>query len=272
MRCRICNGTARQTHLALILGKYEAAYWYCDDCEFWCTDEPHWLAEAYETAIADADTGLVSRNLSVVRRLTPLLLGMFGTTGTYVDYAGGYGLLVRLMRDIGLNFYWLDAYAKNLLAPAFEFQASERTTINAVTAVEVFEHSPNPLELIKEIARATGTETIIFTTELHDGSLNTDWQYLHPVLGQHVAFFTRRTLDVIGTETGMRAYSCRGLHILTRRDQITERRFELLIKTSRLTSRLARVRLNSMTQRDHVAALQAAELASTRPEMPPNPG
>src|SRR5665647_2372446 len=248
VRCKICGASTRETHSAIILGQYQVRYWYCDACEFWCTDEPHWLAEAYSKAIVDADTGLVSRNLAATRRLTPLLSGIFGNSGTYVDYAGGYGLLVRLMRDIGFDFYWQDAYAQNLFAQAFEFGDRQPTAVTAVTAVEAFEHLPDPLAFIDEVVQSTGTDTIVFTTELHDASLNTDWWYLTPDLGQHVAFYTRKTLDAIGGQTGMRAYSCHGLHMLTRRGDVSQRKFEVLTKTSRLTFPLAKRGLVSRIQ------------------------
>ena len=260
MRCKICGASVRESHSALILGQYQVRYWYCDSCEFWCTDEPHWLAEAYSKAIGDADVGLVARNLAVTRRLTPVLLGIFGRTGTYVDYAGGYGLLVRLMRDVGFDFYWQDAYAQNLFAQAFEFGDRPRPAVTAVTAVEAFEHLPDPLAFINEVVQSTGTDTIIFTTELHDASLHTDWWYLTPDLGQHIAFYTRKTLDAIGRQTGMRAYSCRGLHMLTRRGDLSERKFEVLAKTSRLTFPLAKKQITSRIQADFVAALAAAHV------------
>ena len=66
--------------------------------------------------IADADTGLVSRNLGIARRLAGLLYFGFDPKARYLDFAGGYGLLTRLMRDRGFNFYWHDLYCENVFA------------------------------------------------------------------------------------------------------------------------------------------------------------
>jgi Nif-specific regulatory protein len=40
--------------------------------------------------------------------------------GTVVDCAGGYGILVRLLRDYGVNALWSDPYCENVLAKGFE--------------------------------------------------------------------------------------------------------------------------------------------------------
>jgi hypothetical protein len=60
----------------------------------------------------------------------------------------------------------------------------------------------------------------------------------------------------------MRAYSCRGLHMLTRRHDVSESKFDLLIKTSSLTFPLAKRRITSRIQEDAVAALEVARGAA----------
>jgi len=40
--------------------------------------------------------------------------------GIFLDYAAGYGLFVRLMRDAGYNFRWSDLYCQNLLFEALK--------------------------------------------------------------------------------------------------------------------------------------------------------
>ncbi len=115
MKCRVCSSQTTPTHGGIILKKYNVQYHLCPSCDYWCTDEAFWLDEAYSEAVSSMDTGVVARNLSIHRSLAPALVTLFGT-GPYVDWAGGAGLLVRLMRDTGLDFYWQDAYAENVLA------------------------------------------------------------------------------------------------------------------------------------------------------------
>ena len=53
-----------------------------------------------------------------------------------LDWGGGDGLLVRLLRDAGLDAYHHDRYADNLYAAGFEGDPTKRYSM--VTAFEVF--------------------------------------------------------------------------------------------------------------------------------------
>ena len=103
MKCKICDTECRQQFFRTILNKYQIAYFYCGACGFLQTEEPYWLEEAYESAIANADTGLVQRNIYLSRMLSTLLFFEFDRQGKYLDFAGGYGMLTRLMRDAGFD-------------------------------------------------------------------------------------------------------------------------------------------------------------------------
>jgi len=55
-----------------------------------------------------------------------------------LDYGGGHGVFVRIMRDFGFDFRWSDCYATNIYARGFEGDVHLRHEL--VTAFEVFEH------------------------------------------------------------------------------------------------------------------------------------
>ena len=97
--CTLCKNDRKPVFTATVLGRHEVAYFFCDHCGLLQTESPYWLDEAYSSAIAHADTGLVLRNQAIARRLASLLYFCFDRNGTYTDAAGGYGLLTRLMRD-----------------------------------------------------------------------------------------------------------------------------------------------------------------------------
>lgn len=71
--CPVCAGPMKHCFSAQVLGKYQADYEVCDQCGYLRAHDPHWLDEAYSSAIAAADTGLVMRNLAVASKLTGVL-------------------------------------------------------------------------------------------------------------------------------------------------------------------------------------------------------
>ena len=150
MICPICAHTMQHVFNAQVLSKYEASYQSCPECGYLKVENPFWLEEAYGDAIARADTGIVMRNLGVVSKLAGVFYFVLKQRGNdpSLDVAGGSGLLTRLMRDIGFNFYWADVYCKNLVAPGFEYR-KELGPCNAVTAIEVMEHLEDPIDFVQ---------------------------------------------------------------------------------------------------------------------------
>ena len=161
MQCKICQNHTQKIFSATILNKYVISYFYCSHCIFLQTEEPYWIKEAYSQSINISDTGYMQRNINLSRKVTVLLFLFFNKNMKYLDYAGGYGVFVRLMRDIGFDFYWDDKYIQNLFAQGFEYNQSDK--IEAVTTFESFEHFVNPLEEIEKILAISSN--IIFSTE-----------------------------------------------------------------------------------------------------------
>jgi hypothetical protein len=73
------------------------------------------------------------------------------------------------MRNIGFDYYWTDLYCQNLLAGGFEI-SSAKLPFSAVTAFEVLEHVPDPMELLAQALDRASTRTIIVSTELFEGA------------------------------------------------------------------------------------------------------
>ena len=65
------------------------------------------------------------------------------------------------MRDRGFNFFWKDLYAKNIHARTFEHAPDVRYDL--VTAFELLEHLPNPLEGLAAFALS---DNVLTTTSL----------------------------------------------------------------------------------------------------------
>jgi len=192
--CRICGSVLQHCFDGKALKRYLFEMLNCPRCGFIQIANPHWLNEAYSDAITVSDTGLVARNLLLAGRLSPLLFYLYGSDGRYVDFAGGTGLLVRLMRDAGFDFYWHDSYCKNIHARGFEFDVKSGP-YKVVTAFEVLEHVINPIEFVSEAIRKTQADVFIFSTELFEGipPKPEDWWYYSFETGQHISFYQNRT-------------------------------------------------------------------------------
>lgn len=139
--------------------------------------------------------------------------------GVYVDVAGGYGLLTRLMRDLGFNYFWSDRYAQNLFARGFEYQPG-LGACQAVSAIEVLEHTVNPLEFIQQALAQHQSDTFIFTTETFpDGCPPRpgQWGYYALESGQHIAFFSPRGLTRLAERLGMHYFPLGRIHLFSKK-------------------------------------------------------
>ena len=211
MKCKICGHNTELFDKATILGKYEIKYYVCSHCGFVQTEEPYWLNESYSSAIANSDIGLIYRTSILVNK-TNLLLKFLGNVQNALDYGGGYGVFVRMMRDHGWNFEWYDENCMNLFAQNHE---KSRDHYDVVSSYEVLEHLIDPISTLSEIFRLT--DTLLFTTELISDpapKIN-DWWYYCTDHGQHISLYSKKSIEVIAQLFNKKHYFINGIHILT---------------------------------------------------------
>jgi hypothetical protein len=238
-----------------VLGKYDVKYWQCTLCDLIQTDAPHWLDEAYTHAISQLDTGAMYRN-QAMSRLTALVARVVGIYGACLDYGGGHGVFVRMMRDLGFDFHWFDKYAENLFALGFQGPAEERYSL--VTAFEVLEHFADVGTELNALF-APRHDFVLVGTLLHSGHEEGWWYYL-PDSGQHVAFYSRRTLDWIGRHHGYEVVAGPEVSLFVRRDVALDKiRLALLRRVLARPSAAAHVprfaiSRGSLIDDDHAAA------------------
>lgn len=222
MNCHICNTETRPIFTATVLRKYAAQYSYCAECDHIFANDPTWLDEAYSENVECADTDVAVRNIFTALRLAAinyLVLGDRGQ-GRYTDVAGGYGLLTRLMRDLGFDYYWSDRYADNLFAQGFNYDGKQGSCL-AISALEVMEHTTNPLEFIQQNLSTHQTDTLIFTTEVFANNAPPDagkWGYYSFNTGRHIAFFSRNGLARLAKRLGMHYYPLGRLHLFSKKN------------------------------------------------------
>jgi hypothetical protein len=259
MSCPICSNLMTDSFKARVLNKYDALYKVCGVCGFLHADKPHWLDEAYARTIADADTGLVMRNLSLAPPIAGALYWAMGERGAgrYLDTAGGYGMLTRLMRDLGFDFNWYDEFCENKIAPGFSIQ-QESKPYRAVTAIEVFEHLTDPKGFVEKTLAMSGSDTLIFTTVLYHGAPPPEsWWYYSFATGQHISFFQRGTLQRLASELKMQFVSANGIHVFSKsKINGTVLRFATYRAIALGTVWWIRKKLGSKTMADHELMLK----------------
>lgn len=219
MESRITGGDTTVLFTAKVLGKYDVKFFRCNDTGFIQTEDPYWLSEAYDSAITKLDVGLVKRNLQLAELAEPIILDHFNHNGIFLDYAGGYGLFTRLMRDKGFAFYNTDKYCDNILAEYHDLKELKGThRFELVTAFEVFEHLPDPVTQINEMLEYS--DNLLFSTELVPTGVSkvSDWWYFIPETGQHVAFYTNEALQYMAEKHGLNFYTDgKFVHLFTRK-------------------------------------------------------
>ena len=220
MRSKITGGETTLLFTAKLLNKYNVKYYSCNETGFIQTEEPYWLNEAYSSAIASLDVGLVMRNLNLCRDVERIINDNFDHTKKFLDFAGGYGMFTRLMRDKGFDFYNTDKYCQNLFANHFELEDAGTDRFEIVTAFEVFEHLVNPMKEIAELFNYS--DNVLFSTEIVP-DINTikhpsDWWYFVPEIGQHIAFYTINALTYIAKKHGLNFYTNeKNLHLFSKK-------------------------------------------------------
>lgn len=214
--CRCCG---KKVDSSIFQGKllcHLVSYYSCNECGYFQTEKPFWLNEAYLNPINNSDTGLVLRNIRNANFvLATMDLLSIPNGHKVVDFAGGYGLLVRILRDRGLNAYWFDPFCKNIFAIGFENDTNSGKT-GLVTAFEAFEHFEFPLAELEKMFEISGN--VLFSTDLIPDPIPNfkDWWYYGEEHGQHVGFFRLKTLNYLAKKYGKYLYTNgTDLHILS---------------------------------------------------------
>jgi len=201
-------------HSALVLRKHTVGYFRCPSCGFVQTEPPYWLDEAYSSALSSYDTGVMQRNLRNARVTASVIALLFPEAKGFLDYGGGHGTFVRLMRDLGFNFRWSDKYANNLHAQGFDHVAGEHYDL--ATAFELLEHLTDPIGELSAILRYA--DNLLTTTILlpEPAPSPAEWWYYSVESGQHISFYTSAALKKTAKRLGVHVISNGEFHLWSR--------------------------------------------------------
>lgn len=250
VQCRICSSPINHICMTATIWGKERNYYHCPVCEYLQTEEPDWLDKAYETPINNSDTGILQRNIHNAKITSILLYGLGKQEEVFLDYAGGYGLFTRLMRDIGFNFNNHDPYTDPIFASRHQGELNKN--YGAITAFEVFEHLIDPLETLEKLLRYT--DTIILSTELlpEPIPLINEWYYYETGNGQHIGFFRKKTLEWLRSKFNLYlATNGFNFHIFSKAPLSSWRKITLFSRLNHLVAFLVKKRMVSKTLDDH---------------------
>ena len=269
--CRACGSPTEPFAEAVVLGHVDVDYARCSHCGGVMAEDPTWLEEAYTHAIAKLDVGLLDR-CQILGNITTLVLRAEGLRGgRFLDWAGGYGTLTRMMRDRGFDFRHSEVYAQNVFADGFEVTDLTGERFDLITAFEVLEHLPDPVASLSALAAATNR--LLMTTQVLPSPPPRpgEWDYYALESGQHITFFTREGLEHLAMRLGFDGVVTSNLVHLFYRGRRPSRTARALVSrpaVGYVLGQLAAVtdRRHSLTLRDHDAIRSA--LAERRPGYP----
>ncbi|HAS3586168.1 TPA: class I SAM-dependent methyltransferase [Vibrio cholerae] len=207
MECRLCGGRLEFEFDKFLLERWKVKYFCCDECGSLQTEVPYWLDLAYSSKGCNFDVGQGIRIINTWLRLTFFLKTIgFDDEKLCVDYGGSTGLFSRLMRDADYNFYTHDKYEFPTFCDYFSLDSLEQKNVALLSAFEVFEHFESPKKEINRIFDLT-PELVVFTTQTYDKQLHDEhWPYLASFCGQHIFFYTERSLQLIAHSRGYKVY------------------------------------------------------------------
>lgn len=247
INCKICGNTSSLAFTEKVLNKYDVKYFKCNSCEYLFTENPYWLDEAYKSPINISDTGIMMRNIYFSKIVSSIIYFCFDKSAKFLDYAGGYGIFTRLMRDIGFDFYWHDDYTTNLLARGFEKSDSR---YELLTAFEVFEHFDKPVDELNKMLKHS--DSILFSTVILPKDIpSKDWWYYGFEHGQHISFYSDKTLRTLAEKFGLNFYPFKNLFLMTKK-KLNPFKLKLIFILSHFGLNLyIKLRMNSLTESDN---------------------
>ncbi len=181
-------------------------YVLCEDCGFCLApDLCRWTPEEFAQKIYNDEYLSVDPDWQEVRprNNATVLLEAFGNRAPavrHLDYGGGNGLLVRILRDAGWNSLSYDPYVDR------RTRVEDLGRFDLVTAFEVFEHVPDVTRLVAGLSSlAVEDGVVLFSTLLSDGNLAPgeplSWWYAAPRNG-HISLYSSRSLAFLGAAVG----------------------------------------------------------------------
>jgi hypothetical protein len=236
VKCGLCGSIAQKVFTNLILGEPHN-YYECISCQSLMNSNPTWLDKAYQENISIYDTGVIFRNFNnfVICRE---IINQLSDKNVILEFAAGSGILTRMLRDTGIEAYATDAHNKPSLAGSFtvdsidDFYKLQPNFEKIILAFEVFEHFIDPKGSINDIFR-NKPAVVISSTEIYKGQ-DSNWSYLIPFSGQHVFFYSYKSLVDIAEKYGYQLVAEGGYQVFVKKELISRMNEGFIAKINNL--------------------------------------
>jgi len=193
--CRLCGAELTSVFRKFLLKNHDVQYFQCISCKAMQTEVPYWLDEAYDPSNERFDSGQVTRSILNAAFLNWLISVVELPSPRILDYGCGSGLLVRLLRDSGLDAWGLDRHSNPRLS--LGFQVDNSNGFDVINLCEVIEHFDQPRTALDEIFKANPSLLVVQTGIM--GEPDPSWFYLADFHGQHIFFLTVATVNWIAS-------------------------------------------------------------------------
>lgn len=233
-QCPVCNGASElvahvdfnksceeRNGVHLPNAATPIAYHLCPDCGFcFAPAIQNWSIDDFAHRIYNDDYVIVDPDYLNVRpyHSASTLKNMFGAVAgniSHLDYGGGDGLLSSILRQSEWNSQSYDPFVDG------EHAIPSNQKFDLITAIEVFEHVPDPRALMCRLSSLLAPDGIVFfTTLLSDGQIypgqKLNWWYAAPRNG-HISLYSKQSLKQLASDHGFEfgSYS-EGVHCLWR--------------------------------------------------------
>jgi SAM-dependent methyltransferase len=180
-------------------------YYLCPGCGFCFAPEmAMWSQSKFAECIYNQDYVLVDPDYIEIRprNFAEKLIETFPLRASafqHLDYGSGSGLMSNLLRERGWQSVAYDPFVNR------EAQIDQLGKFDLITAYEVFEHVPDPRQLMHNLSELLAPKgVILFSTLLSDGYLvphrKLTWWYASPRNG-HISLFSKQSLQVLAKDS-----------------------------------------------------------------------
>lgn len=167
----------------------------------------HWTEGDLRTRIYNdeyikADPDYVEKRPNDYAATLPKVFPWVGSGLRHLDFGGGDGRMSRILCESG----W-DSQVYDLFGGDGRLATPPTGVFELITAIEVFEHSQDPSQMLRRLASLLAPDGIIFfSTCVSDSEkLATNglkWWYAAPRNG-HISLYTRDSLKILGRRHGL---------------------------------------------------------------------